>query len=314
MKKLLLIVLAVFLQAGSMFAQSIYDSLIVFTMELDSVVVTAKSRGFYQDMTKRDKKDLIERFKARVKADFPQEKNTYNILTDLFVGRDNQTVVKGKLKGELTVIPNASYKKGEDSIRVEGKLVSGYVNEHIAAEMEKLVAEKLSEKDTQEDGEMFWEVHKQIWGNNPYSVVEKLYDSPSSWSFIDNGDGTAFFAYRDKMGFLGIAKMEDRINFLVNSKTLELLSMVHESIIYLKIPFGGKKLDEEELDLLNSVKVSGEKFESFKVKTIDYYSKRFANYENKKPVQKAVEHHIKIMGDMDKVMTFSINGNTQVEK
>ena len=35
MKKLLLIVLAVFLQAGSMFAQSIYDSLIVFTMELD---------------------------------------------------------------------------------------------------------------------------------------------------------------------------------------------------------------------------------------------------------------------------------------
>jgi hypothetical protein len=121
-----------------MFAQSIYDSLIVFTMELDSVVVTAKSRGFYQDMTKRDKKVLIERFKARVKADFPQEKNTYNILTDLFVGRDNQTVAKGKLKGELTVIPNASYKKGEDSIRVEGKLVSGYVNEQVAAEMEKL--------------------------------------------------------------------------------------------------------------------------------------------------------------------------------
>ncbi|MBO5764055.1 MAG: hypothetical protein J6R14_02255, partial [Bacteroidales bacterium] len=70
MKKLLLILLAVCMQTSTMFAQSIYDSLIVFTMELDSVVVTAKSRGFYQDMTKRDKKVLIERFKARVKADF----------------------------------------------------------------------------------------------------------------------------------------------------------------------------------------------------------------------------------------------------
>lgn len=319
MKKLIIVILALCMQSGALFAQNLYDSLIVFTMELDSVVVTAKNKGYYKKLSKQQKIDIVTRFKAKVSEDFPDKNEEHRILTTFKIAYDDMVMITAEMEGNMAVFPKV-IKGKKDSIFFESIRESAYVNDKVTGKMEKmeeLVASaetnnKKKGKKEENDEEQVDNAIEQIWGNSPNTIVSPLTDDPKKWDYIDNGDGTALLVYRMKFGFLGILKSDTRINFLVNSSTLQLLSIVQEEFMGFKIPFGGSKIEGEELEMMNSMRPAGQEFDSFKMKRTDMYTKQLANYEDKEPTYKAVEYIVKMIGDEEKTLSISVHGSAKV--
>lgn len=109
----------------------------VFSMELDAVTVTAKSRRDYKRLKKSDKEGLIEAFKQKLRVDFPRVKSEYKVLSGYRLLQDTVVMTSGSMTGTFVELPKAK-KSGGDSLAVVDAVYKEYVNAVLKRNMEEM--------------------------------------------------------------------------------------------------------------------------------------------------------------------------------
>ncbi len=109
----------------------------VFSMELDAVTVTAKSRRDYKRLKKREKQNFIAEFKQKLREDFPGVRSEYNVLSGYRLLQDTVVMASGNMTGTFVELPKAK-KNGGDSLAVVDAQYMEYVNAALKRNIEQM--------------------------------------------------------------------------------------------------------------------------------------------------------------------------------
>ncbi len=114
----------------------------VFSMELDAVTVTAKSRRDYKRLKKSDKEGLVQAFKQKLREDFPGVRSEYKVLSGYRLLQDTVAMTSGSMTGTFVELPKAK-KSGGDSLAVVDAVYKEYVNAELKRNMEEMERKEL---------------------------------------------------------------------------------------------------------------------------------------------------------------------------
>ena len=121
------------------------------------------------------------------------------------------------------------------------------------------------------------------------------------WDYIPNDKSTAYITFRGHKGFMGIYRVEWKINFLVGHSDLALRQLTESICMKVSIPFG-VKLDDETLENINRLNIAYSSFDSFKFRRGYADFKRKVEYPDsdifvgpvRKPLSKSIDMKMEV--------------------
>ena len=328
MKKILLTALILLLSLPELSAQdssriysSYLDSLTVFDLELDSVVFVAGKRSTKR-LSRKDKKSIVERFKKQLREDFPKDIKEYNVSSSYVVRQEREVMTSGRIRGIFVESPFGSSKK-KDTVLLKNAVYDEYINEELKSNLKNVIWEdstildRAKMHDPSQMKDRAKQIHALLWGVNPSSMLDILEQMDGKWDFINNDDGTSYVVFRGKKGFMGFFRIEWKVNFLVETRTLSVRDFTQEVKGKVSIPFG-YKLDEEQLDMLNAANIAYSPFEKFRVRKANAVVKRYLDFRMDdrgviQPVSKVVDMQTSVTGRKKAVINISARAEAVVQ-
>ncbi len=264
------------LMAGAVCGQHPEESYL-YKMDLDAITVSAKKGKRYKRAGKREKEDIVERFKQKLVEEFPDVETRYDIESEYILYQDTIIMANGKMEGQLREIPLQSKRK-RDSLSIEKREVDEYINSEIERNLEQLEEGRKILKNREE---FSMEIFKLFWGVKPSHLLQMIEPLKGRWDYIPNTDQSAYITFRGNKGFMGIFKIEWKVNFLVNKSDLSLLELKESVEAKISIPFG-IEVDSETLENINQFNVAYGSYDRFKFRRgwVDF--KRSVSYRDKK--------------------------------
>lgn len=307
-KKLLLIfslLVACCVSVNRLFAQEIepaehlvgQGNFFVFDEDMDAVTVTARKKSSYKRIGREEKRELIERFKQRLKEDFPNVDCSYDAVSDYALYQDTLLMTSGRLVGNFVEKPGGST-KGKDTLIVVKKSLNEYIDQRIANNIRDI-------EEGQEilgNREAFAEqIHKMLWGVSPYKLLQMVGQIEGKWDYIPNDKSTAYITFRGHKGFMGIYRVEWKINFLVDCNSLQLRQLVENLYFKASVPFG-VSLDKQTVENINRLNIAYSSFDSFKFRRGYADFKRKVEYPDRdifvgpvrKPLSKSIDMKMEV--------------------
>ena len=274
-----------------------YDNFYLFEEDMDAVTVTARRKDAYKRMGKREKSDLIERFKQKLKEDFPNVECSYDAVSDYALYQDTLLMTNGHLVGCFTEKPGGGV-KGKDTLVVIKHALDEYIDQRIANNIKDIE----EGKEILGNREAFAEqIHKMLWGVSPYKLIKMVEQLDGKWDYLPNDANSAYITFRGNKGFMGIYKVEWKINFLVDRSDLQLRQMTESIYMKVSIPFG-VKLDDDTLENINRFNIAYDNFSSFKFRRGYVDFKRNVVYPDgemfavpvRKPTSKSIDMKVRV--------------------
>ena len=245
----------------------------IFDEDMDAITIKAKKSKSYQKVGRREKEELIELFKKRLKEDFPNIEQGFEVESDYVLYQDTMVMTKGYLKGRFVEMPKASAKK-KDSLAIIKHKLDEYINPRIADNMKELEEgeEILSDREA-----FSQQVHRMLWGISPYKLLGMIEELNGKWDYIPQSNTTAYITFRGHKGFMGIYRVEWKVNFLVERSCMSLLQLLERVDLKVSIPFG-VKLDEETVANINKFNIAYDQFDALKFRKGWIEFKRYVEY------------------------------------
>ena len=245
----------------------------IFDEDMDAITVRAKKSKSYKRVGRKEKDEIIEKFKRRLKDDFPDVKQGFEVESDYVLYQDTMIMTKGYLSGRFIEMPKAGV-KNKDSLAVIKHKLDEYINARLADNMKEL---EEGEKILSNREEFAEQVHRMLWGVSPYKLLMMIEELNGKWDYLPDSNTTAYITFRGDKGFMGIYRIEWKLNFLVERNSLSLLQLVESIDLKVSIPFG-VKMDDETVENINKFNIAYSEFDALKFRRglIDF--KRYVEY------------------------------------
>jgi len=253
---------------------------------LDEVAVNAK---LSRKEAKQMKKEVLAKFKQRLKKDFPMVVHRYDVVSS-YSGRQNgRELMNHEVIGVMTEYP-VHRKGGGDSLMLKVNDVRQMVTDEVRQGyvlLDDMADKKLNTKKAKKGGwhykkteldEQALKMHRFLWGGEACFIEERVEtDKLSRWQYTVLGDQTVLI-YTEKINLL-IAKVAWVIYFYIDPSTCALKKMTQCFDGELHIPFG-YKLSGEELQFLNSLQLPEDTMTKYRVRHVYGTVKRNVLFNN----------------------------------
>lgn len=274
-----------------------YNNFYLFEEDMDAVTVTARKKSSYKRIGREEKRELIERFKQRLKEDFPNIGCSYDAVSDYALYQDTLLMTRGHLVGNFVEEPGKGA-GGKDTLIVIKKSLNEYIDQRIANNIKDIE----EGKEILGNREAFAEqIHKMLWGVSPYRLLQMVGQIDGKWDYLPNDKSTAYVTFRGHKGFMGIYRVEWKINFLVGCSDLALRQLTESIGVKVSIPFG-VKLDDETLENINRFNIAYNSFDSFKFRRgyvdfkrkVEYSDRNISIGSVRKPLSKSIDMKMEV--------------------
>jgi len=302
------------------------DALLRITLQeqpimLEEVAVNAK---LSRKEVKKMKKEVLAKFMARLKKDFPMVRHDYHVVS-VYSGKQNgRELMNHEVIGVMTEYP-VHKKDGGDSLNLKVQNVRQMVTDEVKEGyvlLDDMADKKLNTKKAKKNGwhytktaldEQALKMHRFLWGGEACFIAERIEtDKLSRWQYTVLGDQTVL-VYTQKVNVL-IAKVEWKVYFYIDPSTCALKKMTQCFDGELHIPFG-YKLSEEELQFLNALQLPDETLTKYRVRHVYSTVKRNVLFNNvsaeeRGVVEKNIQVDMKVVGS--KKETFDYDAKAKV--
>jgi len=275
---------------------------------IDEVLVKASRNNRRQ--RRSEASAILQRVYDRlISTDAPKDGDQFPIASDIVVLHDSTLVTADHLTGTLKVL-HEEKSDGKDSIAVDITSYSNYLDSSVRAAIDKFDTLHVKQKEknnSKKDHKKQWDKstpHKAVWIiNDARTVLKQIYDDPGHWVITDTGDGTTILTYRKKKGFVGIITAVMKTALTIDTGTCAVKSMINDITVNLNLPFG-YRLSPDELDILNTVNLTENDVNKFKIKKAEVHLSSIAinreQGERMIPSEKSMKNSVRISDRKDK--------------
>jgi hypothetical protein len=157
-------------------------------------------------------------------------------------------------------------------------------------------------------------VHRVLWGGDIKSMFSQLKDKVSKWESYEQ-DSALVLSFSDNYNFLGILKIKLVLNLVLDPYSYCIQKQSQDLQVEAHIPFG-YKLNADQLAILNTVVLTSESIEKFRLKHVFADVKRNILYQttdNKVYVdEKNIITKVKMVDNKDHTLYFHQTGHVHV--
>lgn len=229
---------------------------------------------------RRQKKNLLNEVYEQMQYDFPLDNHFYKVISDYAIYHNNTIAAFEELSGNVIEMPGKG-KKGRDSVQLLPQWVKRYrhpdTHQRLSKIDDKLRKQKNAERIQLVDSSIF--VHRVLWGGDIRTMFEELKGKVSKWEGVEQ-DSCMLLTFHDRVNFLGIVKYDLVLNLVLDSYSYRVRKQSQSLVVEADIPFG-YKLNADQLAILNTVNLSSEDIEKFRLKKVHVDVKRNILYEEK---------------------------------
>lgn len=256
---------------------------------------------------RRQKKNLLKDVYSQLQYDFPDKNHFYKVVSDYAIYNNNEIAAFEELSGNIIEIPGKG-KRGLDSIQLKPVWVKRYrhpsTHQRLSALDTQLRKEKNAERIQLVDSSIF--VHRVLWGGDIKWMFKEIKGKVNKWESYET-DSTLLLIFHDKINFLGILKIEVELNMILDPYSYRIRKQSQSVVVEANIPFG-YKLNADQLAILNTVNLTSDDIERFRLKRVYADVKRNIIYEevnNQVFVEeKNVVSKIRMLDNKDKELNF----------
>lgn len=288
---------------------------------LDEVAICAK---LSRKETKKMKKEVLAKFRERLKKDFPLIENRHEIISSYAGKQNDRELMNHEVIGVMIEYP-VHKKYGGDSLIMVVKDVKQMVTDEVKEGyvlLDDMADKKLNDKKAKKKGwhytkteldDQALKMHRFLWGGEACFIADRIeLDELSRWQYTLVDDQTVLI-YTKKINVL-IAKAVITVYFYIDPATCALKKMTQCFDGELHIPFG-YKFSSEELEILNALQLPDENLKKYRLRHLYGTVKRnvlFNNVstKNRKVKEKNLQVDMRIIGS--KKETFNYNAKAKV--
>lgn len=264
---------------------------------------------------RRQKKNLLKDVYAQLMHDFPANNHFYKVISDYAIYNDDQIAAFEELSGNIVEIPLKDKHK-VDSIQLLPNWVKRYRHPETRNRLDGIENRLRKDKNAQRiqlvDSSIF--VHRVLWGGDIKSMFSQLKDKVSKWESYEQ-DSALVLSFSDSYNFLGILKIKLVLNLVLDPYSYRIQKQSQDLQVEAHIPFG-YKLNADQLAILNTVVLTSESIEKFRLKHVFADVKRNILYQttdNKVYVdEKNIITKVKMVDNKDNTLYFHQTGHVHV--
>lgn len=264
---------------------------------------------------RRQKKNLLKDVYAQLMHDFPANNHFYKVISDYAIYNDDQIAAFEELSGNIVEIPLKDKHK-VDSIQLLPNWVKRYRHPETRNRLDGIENRLRKDKNAQRiqlvDSSIF--VHRVLWGGDIKSMFSQLKDKVSKWESYEQ-DSALVLSFSDSYNFLGILKIKLVLNLVLDPYSYRIQNQSQDLQVEAHIPFG-YKLNADQLAILNTVVLTSESIEKFRLKHVFADVKRNILYQttdNKVYVdEKNIITKVKMVDNKDNTLYFHQTGHVHV--
>jgi hypothetical protein len=264
---------------------------------------------------RRQKKNLLKDVYAQLMHDFPANNHFYKVISDYAIYNDDQIAAFEELSGNIVEIPLKDKHK-VDSIQLLPNWVKRYRHPETRNRLDGIENRLRKDKNAQRiqlvDSSIF--VHRVLWGGDIKSMFSQLKDKVSKWESYEQ-DSALVLSFSDNYNFLGILKIKLVLNLVLDPYSYCIQKQSQDLQVEAHIPFG-YKLNADQLAILNTVVLTSESIEKFRLKHVFADVKRNILYQttdNKVYVdEKNIITKVKMVDNKDHTLYFHQTGHVHV--
>lgn len=247
--------------------------------------------------------------------DFPANNHFYKVISDYAIYNDDQIAAFEELSGNIVEIPLKDKHK-VDSIQLLPNWVKRYRHPETRNRLDGIENRLRKDKNAQRiqlvDSSIF--VHRVLWGGDIKSMFSQLKDKVSKWESYEQ-DSALVLSFSDNYNFLGILKIKLVLNLVLDPYSYRIQKQSQDLQVEAHIPFG-YKLNADQLAILNTVVLTSESIEKFRLKHVFADVKRNILYQttdNKVYVdEKNIITKVKMVDNKDHTLYFHQTGHVHV--
>ncbi len=227
---------------------------------------------------RRQKKNLLNDVYEQMKYDFPADNHFYRVLSDYAIYNENTIAAFEELSGSIIEIPSKG-KRGIDSVQLLPQWVKRYRHPDTHLRLsnidDKLRKQKNADRIQLVDSSIL--VHRVLWGGDMRSMFEELKGKVSKWEGVEQ-DSCMLLTFHDYKNFLGIVKVDLVLNLVLDPYSYRIRKQSQSLVVEADIPFG-YKLNSDQLAILNTVNLTSDDIEKFRLTKVFVDVKRNILYE-----------------------------------
>lgn len=264
---------------------------------------------------RKQKKNLLKDVYTQLMYDFPADNHFYKVKSDYAIYNDNQVAAYEELAGTIIEIPLKDKHK-VDSIQLRPQWVKRYRHPETTMRLDgiedRLRKDKNAERIQLVDSSIF--IHRVLWGGDIKLMFSELKDKVSKWESYEQ-DSLMVLTFSDSYNFLGILKIKLTLNMVLDPYSYRIQKQSQDLIVEAHIPFG-YKLNADQLAILNTVVLTSQSIEKFRLRHLYADVKRNILYQttdNKVYVEeKNIITKVKMVDNKDNTLHFHQTGHINV--
>ena len=310
---------------------------------LQEMVVAAKPSK--QRNKRKQMAELLHAVYVKIQEEFPSEPAQYQVVSDVRMNSNNSTWGMEQMIANVVVLPEEvegnSYfpnnKKSDvlnDSVQWQGRYCKRFFSAEKRAQADSILAgqtiERLEKKSKVPDGapEHFMRkavnsldsgmiVHRSLFsmGNMRYDFEQAMNDT-RHWTVSNESEGETVLTHTEKVNkYFGLFQLTFQRHYILDSKTYAVLRFSEHAEVKITIPFG-YKLNQDQLEILNLLNMSGQQIEKFRLKKVRAKTDYNTFYQRKDGklyiLEKNLVSDAEIIGSKDIVIPVHVQGTQHV--
>lgn len=237
---------------------------------LEQTVVTAKLPKYGNK--RKQKAALIHRAYVQIVKDFPDKPYRSRIVSDVRMDSEGEAWGMEQMVATVVNLPGEGKQKDVDSVQFGAEYCKRFFKPEIRERANNLYVgdaiDKVNKRIRHAAGSIDSGiiVHKALWqAGNILALFEMNMNDLKNWSVTNESDGETVLTYRQHKNYVGIFKYNFEHHLILDSKTLSVRRFSETGYVEVNIPFG-KKLDSNQLQLLNLLNMGNEEISKFRLR------------------------------------------------
>ena len=222
---------------------------------------------------RRQKKNLLNDVYSQLLYDFPDKNHFYKVISDYAIYNNDKIAAFEEIEGNVIEMPGKG-PKGRDSVQLKVNWAKRYrhpdTHQRLSGIEGQLRKNKNAERIQLVDSSAF--VHRVLWGGDIKWMYKEFKGKVSKWEAYEK-DSILLLTFHDSYNFLGILKIDLTINMVLDPYSYRIRKQSQSLLLEANIPFG-YKLNADQLAILNTVIISSENLEKFRLKKLHADVKR----------------------------------------
>lgn len=243
-------------------------------LALEEMVVSTKRQRNKRKMMKA----LLSEVHEQMIRDFGGKNTRYRIVSDVRLDQDSTTWGVEQLIASVWEWPYGC-QNGRDSVWFWAESRKRYM---IPGLREKADAFKHSEaiermdKKGRKHYDLIWTVqnvdsgvvvHRSLWNiGGARRAFERHMDDVRHWTITNENEGETVLTHTEKKNFLGIFKYVNQVHFILESSSLSVKRTSMQSEVWVHMPFGGYKLNKDQLQFMALFNMSETEITRFRLR------------------------------------------------